>query len=141
MYELPFPDDYFDVTVALGMIQHTPDPIATLRAAVKKTKPGGFVIADFYRLRLSFLTRLGVQVARYWMRGGDSKRNFRIVQNLVDLFYPLHSILGRNLFGYLVISRISPIVTYFHKFPQLDEQQQREWAWLDTHDTLTDHYK
>jgi SAM-dependent methyltransferase len=141
VYELPFPDDYFDVTVALGMIQHTPDPIETLRVAVKKTKPGGLVIADFYRLRLSFLSRLGVQVARYFLRSGDSKRNFKIVKNLVDFFYPLHSIFGRNLFGYLIISRISPIVTYFHKFPQLDEQQQREWAWLDTHDTLTDHYK
>lgn len=141
VYELPFPDNYFDVTVALGMVQHTPDPIETLRAVVQKTKPGGVVIADFYRLRLSFLSRLGVQVARYWMRGGNPSRNFKIVKNLVDLFYPLHSALGRTLLGYLIISRISPIVTYFHKFPQLNEEQQREWAWLDTHDTLTDHYK
>lgn len=41
----------------------------------------------------------------------------------------------------IVLSRVSPLVTYFHTIPQLDDRLQYEWALLDTHDVLTDYYK
>jgi hypothetical protein len=40
-----------------------------------------------------------------------------------------------------VLSRFSPLLTYFHAFPELNDEQQYEWAELDTHDYLTDYYK
>ena len=33
------------------------------------------------------------------------------------------------------------MLTYYHSFPQLNDQLQYEWAELDTHDSLTDFYK
>ena len=41
----------------------------------------------------------------------------------------------------MVISRFSPLLTYYHSFPQLSDELQYEWAELDTHDSLTDYYK
>jgi len=36
---------------------------------------------------------------------------------------------------------LSPIVDYHDVYPELNKKQLREWAILDTHDTLTDYYK
>jgi hypothetical protein len=41
----------------------------------------------------------------------------------------------------LLLNRISPVISYYAAFPQLNDQQQEEWALLDTHDSLTDWYK
>ena len=41
----------------------------------------------------------------------------------------------------ILLNRISPVISYYNVFPRLNEQQQLEWALLDTHDSLTDWYK
>lgn len=41
----------------------------------------------------------------------------------------------------IVLSRFSPLLTYYHAYPQLNDRLQYEWALLDTHDHLTDYYK
>ncbi len=41
----------------------------------------------------------------------------------------------------LPISRVSPLLTYCHVYPDLSHALQREWALLDTHDSLTDWFK
>ncbi len=38
------------------------------------------------------------------------------------------------------MSRVSPVLSYYHALP-LDDELQRQWALLDTHDSLTDWYK
>jgi hypothetical protein len=40
-----------------------------------------------------------------------------------------------------LLNRVSPVYTYFEEFPELTDEHQRTWAFLDTHDALTDHYK
>jgi hypothetical protein len=40
-----------------------------------------------------------------------------------------------------VLLRLSPVVDYQDAYPQLGSGLLREWAILDTHDTLTDRYK
>ena len=41
----------------------------------------------------------------------------------------------------VLLNRISPVTSYYSAFPQLNDQQQEEWALLDTHDGLTDWFK
>jgi hypothetical protein len=36
---------------------------------------------------------------------------------------------------------LSPVLCYYRSYPELNDQLQREWALLDTHDALTDWYK
>jgi hypothetical protein len=40
-----------------------------------------------------------------------------------------------------VVHRISPILSFYLVFPELNDDLQREWSLLDTHDYLTDWYK
>jgi len=41
----------------------------------------------------------------------------------------------------VLLNRISPVITYYNAFPELSDELQRQWAFLDTHDSLTDWYK
>ena len=41
IYELPFSDGRFDKVFCLGVLQHTPDFEASIRALVSKVRPGG----------------------------------------------------------------------------------------------------
>jgi SAM-dependent methyltransferase len=45
---IPYPDASFDVVYCHRVLQHTPDPEASLRAIVRKVKPGGIVFAHCY---------------------------------------------------------------------------------------------
>ena len=51
VYELPFPDESFDKTFCFGVLQHTPDFEKSVEALVRKTKPGGEIVVDFYPIR------------------------------------------------------------------------------------------
>ena len=69
------------------------------------------------------------------------------VRGLTNFLWPIHKVLGsqrQNLWikkGYAIFRYISPLVDYQDAYPQLSEEQLKIWAMLDTHDTLTDHYK
>jgi|GEM_PF-1002401 len=45
---IPYPDQSFDVVYCHRVLQHTPDPVASLRAVCRKVRPGGIVFAHCY---------------------------------------------------------------------------------------------
>src|SRR6185295_9540507 len=51
IYDIPFADGSFDKVLCLGVLQHTPDFEASVRALVAKAKPGGEIVVDFYPIR------------------------------------------------------------------------------------------
>src|SRR4051794_23765086 len=50
LYAMPF-DRKFDKVFCRGVLQHTPDIPASIRALVDAAKPGGEIVVDFYRRR------------------------------------------------------------------------------------------
>jgi hypothetical protein len=59
-------------------------------------------------------------------------------QQLVKRFLPWHKKFAKNRVMSMLLNRISPVISYYRAFPQLNDKQQQEWAMLDTHDSLTD---
>ncbi len=47
--EIPVPDESFDVVYCHRVLQHTPDPLASLRSIMKKVAPGGLLFAHCYQ--------------------------------------------------------------------------------------------
>lgn len=45
---IPYPDRSFDVVYCHRVLQHTPDPAASIRATCRKVKPGGLLFAHCY---------------------------------------------------------------------------------------------
>ena len=48
VFNMPFKDDLFDITLSNGVLHHTKDARAAFRCLVAKTKPGGYIICGLY---------------------------------------------------------------------------------------------
>ena len=44
VFDLPFPEDHFDIGVCIGVLEYFDDPAAVLRAAFRVIKPGGSIV-------------------------------------------------------------------------------------------------
>lgn len=138
--KLPFAPQQFDVVFCLGVVQHTPSTENTIRYLYEQVKPGGTLIIDHYRHRLSWYTKTAPPL-RYYLRRLPPEQGIKWTEKLVDIFLPLHKMARAFYPAQVVISRLSPVQSYYHALPQLDDKLQREWALLDTHDSLTPWYR
>jgi 2-polyprenyl-3-methyl-5-hydroxy-6-metoxy-1,4-benzoquinol methylase len=137
---IPFRDNAFDYVICLGVIQHTPSPEKTIEALWKKVKPGGMLILDHYCFNWMYLIK-PVLFYRFFLRRMKPDRSQRIVNHLVDFFFPLHWKYKNNMLMRIVLNRISPCYIYFKQFPQMDREFHYRLSLLDTYDGLTDYYK
>jgi hypothetical protein len=60
---------------------------------------------------------------------------------MVTVFLPMHRAVKKRPLLQKILSRVSPVISYYHTYPELNDELQSEWAFLDTHDSLTDYYK
>ena len=137
----PILSQQFDVVFCLGVIQHTPSPDDTILALYDHVKPGGHLVFDHYTRRLSTYTKITEPVVRRILRRVSTETGIRWTERLVKFWLPVHRAARRFRPMQALLSRISPVRTYYHAYPELNEAQQREWAMLDTHDALTSWYR
>jgi len=138
--DLPFPARTFDVVVCLGVLQHTPSPEASIANLWRMVAPGGLLVIDNYGWTLSRLTKLA-PLYRLILKRLPPARAKRITDALVDVFFPLHWAVRRLKPLQMLLSRVSPCLSYCHKYPELTRAQHKDWCRLDTYDELTDWYK
>jgi 2-polyprenyl-3-methyl-5-hydroxy-6-metoxy-1,4-benzoquinol methylase len=141
LYKLPFPTASYDVVLCLGVIQHTPDPEATIEALFAQVKPGGWLVIDHYAPSVAHYTKITALLLRPMLKRLSPRRGAAATEVLTKAFFPLHRRVRRSQTLQMLLSRISPLLTYHHRYPELDDRLQYEWALLDTHDSLTDYYK
>jgi 2-polyprenyl-3-methyl-5-hydroxy-6-metoxy-1,4-benzoquinol methylase len=139
--QLPFRPEQYDMVVCLGVIQHTMNPERTIEDLYKQVKPGGWLIIDHYTQSVAYYTKLSEWVLRPILKRVSPARGLSVTKALTRGFFPLHRAARNAKPLQMVLSRFSPLLTYYHLFPQLNDQLQYEWAELDTHDSLTDFYK
>lgn len=133
VYEMPFPDNSFDKVFCFGVLQHTPDFDASVKALITKAKPGGEIIVDFYPIR-GWWTKIN---AKYILRPITKKishdRLMNLIEKNVDWLMGLHNLLHRIGLGFA--TRFLPICNVKDSFPKsLTKAQVREWTILDTFD-------
>jgi len=133
---LPFPPGSYDVVFCLGVVQHTPSPEATLASLYRQVRPGGMLAVDHYSHRLSWYTKSALPL-RYYFRRLPPERGLPAVETMVNRLLPLHRRVRESRLAQILLSRVSPVLSYYQTLPQLSEDLQREWALLDTHDALT----
>ena len=141
LLELPFELMKFDIVICLGVIQHTPKPENSIKKLYEQVKPGGDLVIDHYTFDISRITKITANILRPIIKRVSGKNRFNIIETLVNIFFPIHRLIRKLPILQKIFSRISPIITYFHVYPELPENLQKEWSMLDTHDGLTDWYK
>jgi SAM-dependent methyltransferase len=136
IYDLPFADASFDKVVCLGVLQHTPDFEASVRALVAKARPGGEIVVDFYPLR-GWWTRIHAKyLLRPVTRRMSHDRLLALIERNIDWLSAAHRGLTRSGLG--ALTRFLPVADLRHVLPHdLPAEQQREWAVLDTFDMFS----
>ena len=137
---LPFAGQQFDVVFCLGVIQHTPSPERTMAKLYEQVKPGGFLVIDHYKYQLSYFTKTS-PLFRMVLKRLPAGKSMKYTEWLVKLFFPFHKAARHSHPMQMLVSRVSPVLSYYHVHKDLSDQLQYEWALLDTHDSLTDWYK
>ncbi len=140
VYELPFPDKAFDFVICIGVIQHTPSSEKTIESLWRKVKPGGTLVIDHYRWRLSYYSTLKPLYRQYLKRLHPVKSKSQ-VDMLVDFFFPLHWKYKNKKMIWWLLHRFSPLIEYIHEFPEMSYEDHLELSRLDSYDSLTDYYK
>ena len=138
--DMPYADSTFDVVICLGVIQHTPDTEKTIEDLYKLVKPGGTLVIDHYHFNKSNYFRLA-PLYRIGLRKKTADYTIPYTQKLIKRYLPWHKKFAGNKLMSVLLNRISPVITYYHAFPQFSDELQQEWALLDTHDSLTDWHK
>jgi SAM-dependent methyltransferase len=137
--QLPFRKQQFDLVLCLGVIQHTPSPENTIRALADQVRPGGHLILDHYTYELGWFTKTA-PLFRMVLKRLPTDVSMRFTERMVEKVLPLHKRVSRSRLRSIVF-RISPVLTHYVTYPELSDEIQRQWALLDTHDSLTDWHK
>jgi 2-polyprenyl-3-methyl-5-hydroxy-6-metoxy-1,4-benzoquinol methylase len=138
---LPFGPEQYDIVLCLGVVQHTRDPELTIADLYGQVRPGGSLVFDHYTHSLSIYTKFTAAMLRPILKRVSPESGVRATRALTRTFFPLHRAVRKHVYLQYLLSRLSPLLTYYHAFPELNDRQQYEWAELDTHDSLTDYYK
>lgn len=138
IYELPFRKEAFDLCYCIGVIQHTPDRDASLRAIAEMLKSGGDMAVTIYPRK--FYTRL---FSKYWIRPitkrMSKKRLLKVIKGMMPILFPVTDLLFRIPWAGKVFMFAIPVANYVHE-KQLNREQRYAWAILDTFDMLSPYY-
>ena len=138
--QLPFAQRSFDIVFCLGVIQHTPSPERTIESLYEHVAPGGSLVIDHYTYTIGWYTKTA-PLFRAWLKRLPPDRAARITERMVDVLLPVHKRIAHVPVARSIVHRLSPVLSFYVLYPELDDRLQREWALLDTHDSLTDWYK
>ncbi|MCS6818450.1 MAG: class I SAM-dependent methyltransferase [Chitinophagales bacterium] len=140
IYQIPYPDDSFDIVCCLGVIQHTPSPERTIEALWKKVKPGGLLVIDHYKWRWSYYSTLKPLYRKILLLLPPQKAK-RVIDKLVDFFFPIQWAVRDIRWLHRFINRFTPLIVHYHSYPGFTRDEYKEWARMDTMDSTTDVYK
>ena len=130
---MPFLDNSFDKVFCFGVLQHTPDFDASVKALISKAKPGAEIVIDFYPIK-GWWTKVN---AKYILRPITKKmphdRLLKLIEKNVDWLIKAHYFLHSIGLGF--VTRFLPVCNVKDSFPEsLTKAQIREWTILDTFD-------
>jgi 2-polyprenyl-3-methyl-5-hydroxy-6-metoxy-1,4-benzoquinol methylase len=136
VYRMPFAPGAFDRAFCFGVIQHTPDPRATVMALAMCVRPGGDLAIDVY---LKYSGPKAWIDTKYWVRPLTRRIPPRLLYRLVNAYvramWPIARVI--NLVPYIGI-RVNwkLLIADRRGMFLLPDGLLREWAVLDTFDML-----
>ena len=138
IYDLPFRPGTFDKVYCIGVIQHTPDTVKSLKCIADMVRPGGDFAVTIYPRKP--WTKL---FSKYWLRPitrrMSKEKLMAAVEKVMPVAFPVTNVLFRIPYLDRVFRFVIPIANYVHE-KQLNDQQRYAWAVLDTFDMLSPYY-
>ena len=137
LYELPFPEAYFDKVFCFGVLQHTPDVASAFTTISRYTRSGGELAVDVYNKRFWRNYHQPIYLIRPLTKRMPHHRLYRWVSWSVPRLMPISTwlrnhvpVIGRQV-GALV-----PVHNYTGILPTASTSLLQQYSILDTFDTL-----
>jgi len=140
IFQLPFAPQQFDVVFCLGVLQYTADSEKSIAYLYEQLKPGGTLVIDQYKHRFSWYTKTA-PLFRFYLRRLPADKGMKYTESLVNVLLPLHKMARRFYPAQVILSRLSPVQSYYYAHPYFNDDLHRAWALLDTHNCLTGWYR
>jgi len=145
IYKMPFRKNFFDKLFCFGVLQFTPSPDQAFTKLPCYLKQGGNLVIDVYTKKTGFVGLIRrLFSTKYWIRPVTKKispeKLYQWCKRYVEFMWPTARIinkipyLGNRLNWQLLIA------DYRGKY-KLSEEMLKEWAILDTFDTLSAIYE
>jgi SAM-dependent methyltransferase len=139
LFDLPFEPGSFDRVLCFGVLQHTPDPRRAFLAVVEQARAGGAVAADVYR-RTPYVDRWSAKTLWRPLTTRLPRRTLRrVVEWYIPRWLPVDTRLARVPKVGRFLTAVVPCWNYTGLL-DLDRDQLRAWAILDTFDALSPRY-
>ena len=137
--DIPFEDHFFDISLCLGVMQHTRDFSTSLKEVARVTKYKGTISFDHYQTHIGHYTSLYLV---YWkiIKQLPISIQLKVTNFLTVIFFPVHWFFRDYPSIQWLLRRISPI-SFYYGMVDLNKEQHYEISKLDTHDKNTDHFK
>jgi 2-polyprenyl-3-methyl-5-hydroxy-6-metoxy-1,4-benzoquinol methylase len=139
IYDLPFKKQSFDKVICFGVLQHTPDVKASVKALVEMVKPGGELVIDFYPIK-NILTKIHSKyILRPFLKRMKHERLMSLIRNNIDSLISIYKFNKRIGLG--ALNRFVPICEIDRTLPAgMPVDQLKEWIILDTFDMFSPAY-
>lgn len=136
VFEMPFPENSFDKVFCFGVLQHTGSPKKAIESMYKVLKPGGELIVDFYPYK-GFWTKINAKyILRPFLKNMKEENLLSLIKKNIDWMIKTHKLFKGLKLSFL--NRFIPVCDITGTHPlKLNEEEQKEWAVLDTFDMFS----
>lgn len=138
LFDLPLRRSAFDALYCMGVIQHTPDPAALMRALPAWLKPGGRLAYNFYEADFWPKLQPVKYALRLLTRHLPTGPVLALSEGLVSALFPLCRALAK-VPKLRILNHAMPICTVTSA--ELTAEQQYTWTVLDTFDWYSPRYE
>ena len=106
--DIHFKDEFFDISLCLGVLQHTPDTTESIRELTRVLKKGGKLVIDHYKFHLGHYFSLYLF---YWscIKRLEPQNQLKVTEFLTKIFFPIHWYFKDSSLAQFLLRRISPI--------------------------------
>ncbi len=138
IYNIPYPDEYFDIVWCHRVIQHTPDPLLAIRSICQKLKPGGRLFLHCYHKSFFCMQQFKYKY-RFLTKRIPHKYIFWFLERFSPVLHWLNERLDCTKFGQVISHNFVPL--YYVRAEDLHSEMSRQelidWEKLATFDALT----
>ena len=142
IYELPFRTGAFDACYCIGVIQHTPEPLRSVRALPRILRSGGRLAVTIYE-RKKWTMLNSKYLVRPLTKRLSKEALLSTIRGAMPVLFPLTEVVFRIPYAGRFFMFTIPVANYASERTisrALTRRQRYEWAILDTFDMLSPEY-
>ncbi|MEO5356390.1 MAG: methyltransferase domain-containing protein [Nitrospirae bacterium YQR-1] len=138
IFNIPFPENYFDKVFCYGVLQHTPNPRAAFYSLVRALKPGGKISVDCYLKDGRIEHWKSKYIWRPVTTRMDRELLLKILRAYIPVWFPVDTVLKRIPYLGRFLGSVIPCWNYTGRVKGY--RDLIEWAVMDTFDALAPKY-